>query len=65
MERMDSKLQLQPQHFFWQNAIYVDGAGTAVMGSIYELWCHNDQGQRNLAYNLNTTYHTTYKVHTY
>ena len=26
---------------------------------------HNDQGQPNLAYNLNTTYHTTYKVHTY
>ena len=40
-------------------------AGTAVMGSIYELWCHNGQGQRNLAYNLNTTYHTTYKAHTY
>ena len=26
---------------------------------------HNDQGQPNLAYNLNTTYHTTYEVHTY
>ena len=34
-------------------------------GAIYELWCHNNQGQPTLTYNLGTTYHTTYNIHIY
>ena len=34
-------------------------------GPMYELWYHNNQDKPILTYNLCTTYHTTYNIHTY
>ena len=36
--------------------------GQLSWASVYGLWCHNNQAQPNLAYNLGTTYHTTYNI---
>ena len=65
MERMDPKLLLQLQHFF---------AKFLLCGWCWDSCCHkalymnnsvNNPAQPDLTYNLGTTYHTAYNIHTY
>ena len=61
---MDPEFQLQPHFLQKVPSLWVVLGLQLSQGSVYELWCHNNQAQTNLTFNLGTTYQTTYSIPT-